>query len=93
MKYRFTLLSAIVVSVALFGESAWAIPTLPILGDAQSFAVLGGSTVTNAGDLGTSITGNLGVWSSGGADAITGFDNPIPNTVYGTGAVSGGPGS
>lgn len=91
MKSWGAILSAVVVSVALVGESAWAI-SIPILGDAQSYAVLAGSTVANAGDPGTSITGNLGVWSSGGANAVTGFDHPIPNTVVGPGAVSGGSG-
>lgn len=45
---------------------------MPILGgDLASFTVLGASTVTNVPT--STITGNVGVWSSGGANAITGF--------------------
>lgn len=52
----------------------------PILGsDLQSFTVLGSSTVTNIPT--STITGNVGVWSSGGANAITGFDPSPPNPV------------
>ena len=44
----------------------------PLLGsDLASFTVLGASTVTNVAT--SVIVGNVGVWSSGGANAITGF--------------------
>lgn len=44
----------------------------PLLGsDLASFTVLGASTVTNVPT--SVIVGNVGVWSSGGANAITGF--------------------
>lgn len=44
----------------------------PILGpELASFTVLGASTVTNVPT--STIVGNVGVWSSGGANAITGF--------------------
>lgn len=44
----------------------------PFLGsELASFTVLGASTVTEAGT--NAIVGNVGVWSSGGANAITGF--------------------
>jgi Ice-binding-like len=46
----------------------------PIFGVPLSgFAVLGSSTVTNVPM--SAITGNVGVWSSGGANAITGFNS------------------
>lgn len=63
------------VITLLFGASASA-QTAPSLGSAESFAVLGGSTVTNTGP--SVITGDLGV-SPG--SAVTGFP---PGTVTGT---------
>ncbi|WP_082680285.1 DUF3494 domain-containing protein [Paucibacter sp. KCTC 42545] len=45
---------------------------LPLLGtDLSTFTVLGAATVTNVPT--STISGNVGVWSSGGANAITGF--------------------
>ena len=60
----------------------------PILGsDLASFTVLGASTVTNTGP--SSIVGNVGVWSSSGANAITGF-NSSPGAGVSDPQVTGG---
>jgi len=86
---------ALVAAIALFMAGALASPqfavsaaiTPSVLGTAQSFAVLGGSTVTNTGP--TVITGaNLGV-SPG--SAITGFPPGIvtaPGTIHKADAVA-----
>jgi hypothetical protein len=59
---------AVILVVGTLPTLALAAATAPSLGSAQSFAVLGGSTVTNTGS--TVVTGNLGV-SPG--SAVTGF--------------------
>ena len=68
------LLFCTTFSVCLRASSYSPVP----LGSASAFAVLGGSTVTNAVTLGTALTGNLGV-SPG--SAVTGFP---PGTLTGT---------
>lgn len=55
----------------LFVAGAYADPVL--LSPLSGFAVLGSSTVTNVPT--STIVGNVGVWSSGGANAITGFNS------------------
>jgi hypothetical protein len=64
------------MSAVLLGTLAGFSPAYggPILGsDLASFTVLGSSTVTNVPT--STIVGNVGVWSSGGANAITGFNS------------------
>jgi hypothetical protein len=54
--------------------------------DLASFSVLGSSTVTNVGP--SVIGGNVGVWQSGGANAITGF-NSAPGVAVADSQVGG----
>jgi len=70
---------------------------VPILGpDLTTFAVLGASTVTNTNPATnlpagpTTITGNVGVWSSGGANAITGFAGTVAGTATANSQVTSG---
>ena len=57
--------------IGVFCGSSAALAT-PLLGsDLASFTVLGASTVTNVPP--STISGNVGVWLSGGANSITGF--------------------
>jgi hypothetical protein len=66
--------SLLTVALAVIGVLCGAAPAsaMPILSsDLASFTVLGASTVTNVPT--SVIGGNVGVWSSGGANAVTGF--------------------
>ena len=68
-----SILSLAVIGTLYGASSALATPFLG--SDLASFTVLGASTVTNVPT--STIVGNVGVWSSGGANAITGFlSNP-----------------
>lgn len=67
---RLPILTLAVLGTLCGPSQAWA---ASILGTADSFAVLGGSTVTNVPT--STIAGNVGVWSSGGANAVTGFNS------------------
>ena len=73
------------VALAFGPFHAWA---APILGtELSSFAILGASTVTNVPT--SAVAGNVGVWSSGGANAITGF-NSSPGLTKSDPQVTGG---
>ena len=70
MKFKFLILFVVAALTALLYPPL--VSATPILGsDLASFTVLGASTVTNVPT--STIVGNVGVWSSGGANAITGF--------------------
>jgi hypothetical protein len=73
MKSKYLILAAIVALAGFLPQSEAGL----FLGSADSFAVLGGSTVTSIGD--TVLNGNLGVYPG---TAITGFGPP--GTVHGT---------
>jgi hypothetical protein len=82
----------LVVIVALVGvlsaasfQSAWA-QVAPSLGQAQSFAALGGSTVINTGS--STIHGDLGVWP---ANTVSGFPPGlivVPGALHATDGVA-----
>src|ERR1700675_1482647 len=79
------LLSGVGFAAFLFGVSPASAQVAPPLGSAQSFAVLGGSTVTNTGS--SLITGDLGV-SPG--SAVTGFPPGLmmSGTIHGADAAA-----
>lgn len=79
-----------ILSLAVIGALYGTSPALatPILGsDLASFTVLGAETVTNVPT--STIAGNVGVWSSGGANAITGFSS-VSGTATADSQVTGG---
>ncbi len=84
LKPALAILAALGVALGALKPAA----ALPLLGsDLAAFTVLGASTVTNVGP--SSIVGNVGVWSSGAANAITGF-NSAPGVAVSDPQVAGG---
>ena len=77
LQQRLLGLAFVVLSSALTLTSAQA-QNAPVLGQADAFAVLGGSAVTNTGA--SVLTGDLGIWPNT-ASSITGFP---PGVVIGT---------
>jgi len=79
---------AIPLFVALAYGPAQGLAAVPLIGsDLASFAVLGGSGVTNVPT--STVFGNVGTWESGGANAITGF-NSSPGVAVSDPQVTGG---
>lgn len=79
-----------ILSVAVIGAlgGASSASAIPILGpDLTTFTVLGSSSVTNVPT--STIVGNVGVWSSGGANSVTGF-NSSPGVATADTQVTGG---
>ena len=82
---RFTLVAGLLLAVLTAASSPVTAQTAPSLGNAQSFAVLGGSTVTNTGT--SVITGDVGV-SPG--SAVVGFPPGVvtSGSIYAANAIA-----
>ncbi len=81
---RLSILTLAVLGTFCGATQTWA---ASILGTANDFAVLGGSMVSNVPT--STIVGNVGVWSSGGANAVTGFSSS-PGVAVSDPQVTGG---
>lgn len=79
--------SAAFVLGALLFSPTQAFSTPLLSADLASFSVLGASTVTNVPV--STVVGNVGVWATGGANAITGF-NSSPGVAVSDPQVTGG---
>src|ERR1017187_2661579 len=94
MKNKYMVIAGLGAAVLLHNIAVAGTVGSPVLGSAQSFGVLAGSTATNTNPAGnlpagpTTITGNVGVWSPGRANAITGLvSSQVSGTIYSGGAV------
>ena len=79
-----------IAALAAAGVLGVAVPAAatPLFGPALTrFTVLAATTVTNVSP--SAIDGHVGVWSSGGANAVTGF-NSAPGVATSDGQVSNG---
>ena len=85
MRCKSSMVLTVLSLVASFTGASTAFAQAPLLGSAQSFAVLAGSAVTNTGP--SIISGNLGVWPG---SAITGFPPGLVTggTIHTTDAVA-----
>ena len=81
---RLSILTLAVLGTLYGPSQVWA---ASLLGTADSFAILAGSALTNVPT--STVVGNVGVWSSGGANAITGF-NSSPGVAVSDAQVTGG---
>lgn len=81
---RLSILTLAVLGTLCGSAQVWA---ASVLGTAGDFAVLAGSEVTNIPT--SSVVGDVGVWSSGGANAVTGF-NSSPGIAVSDPQVTGG---
>jgi hypothetical protein len=69
---KMTISASLAMAAMVMLSRAPPVAATPLFGpNLTTFTVLGASTVTNVPP--SVITGNVGVWSSGGANAITGF--------------------
>jgi hypothetical protein len=78
------VLAAAAAAAIALPVPVWATPLMG--SDLATFSVLGATTVTNVGP--SVIGGNVGVWQSGGANAITGF-NSAPGVAVSDSQVGG----